>query len=75
MAGNQTYRAFFSRPTHVFDLNGEVLDSAFIMGRLASEVRDISAYATFIVRNDVKLKDELSQITATPLLRMVVRRV
>ena len=65
MAGNQTYRAFFSRPTHVFGLNGEVLDSAFIMGRLASEVRDISAYATFIVRNDVKLKDELSQITAT----------
>ena len=65
MAGNQTYRAFFSRPTHVFDLNGEVLDSAFIMGHLASEVRDISAYATFIVRNDVKLKDELSQITAT----------
>ena len=65
MAGNQTYRAFFSRPTHVFDLNGEVLDSAFIMDHLASEVRDISAYATFIVRNDVKLKDELSQITAT----------
>ena len=34
------------------------------MGRLASEVRDVSAYATYIVRNDVTLGDELSRATA-----------
>ena len=34
------------------------------MGRLVSEVRDVSAYATYIVRNDVTLGDELSRATA-----------
>ena len=65
MAKNQTYRAFTARPSHVLDLNGELLDSAPVLAGLASEVRDISAYATFVVRNDVELGDELARVAAT----------
>ena len=65
MAKNQTYRAFVARPSHVLDLNGELLDSAPVMAELASEVRDISAYATYVVRNDEALCGELSRVTAT----------
>ena len=64
MAKNQTYRAFVARPTHVLDLNGELLDSASVLASLGSEVRDISAYATFVVRNDESLSGELARITA-----------
>lgn len=35
------------------------------MAGLASEVRDISAYATYTVRNDEALGDELARVTAT----------
>lgn len=62
---NQTYRAFVARPTHILDLSGELLDSAPVSASLVSEVRDISAYATFVVRNDVELGDELARVTAT----------
>ena len=62
MAKNQTYRAFASCPSHVLDLSGELLDSDRVLARLASEVRDISAYATFVVRNDVELGDELARV-------------
>ena len=65
MAKTQTYRAFVARPSHILDVNGELLDSALVLSSLAAEIRDISAYATFVVRNDVKLKDELSSITAS----------
>ena len=65
MAKNQTYRAFAARPSHVLDLNGELLDSARVLARLASEVRDISAYATYVVRNDEGLGDELARVAAT----------
>ena len=65
MAKNRTYRAFAARPSHVLDLNGELLDSARVLARLAAEVRDISGYATFVVRNDVELGDELARITVT----------
>ena len=65
LAKNQTYRAFAARPAHVLDLNGELLDSARVLASLASEVRDISAYATYVVRNDEALGCELSCITAT----------
>ena len=64
MAKNQTYRAFASCPSHVLDLSGELLDSDLVLARLASEVRDISAYATFVVRNDVELGGELARVTA-----------
>ena len=64
MAKNQTYRAFAARPSHVLDLNGELLDSARVLVSLASEVRDVSAYATYVVRNDEALADELARITA-----------
>lgn len=60
MAKNQTYRAFTVRPRHILDLNGELLDSATILARLAAEVRDISAYATYVVRNDVTLGERLA---------------
>ena len=62
---NQTYRAFVARPTHILDLSGELLDSAPVSASLVSEVRDISAYATFVVRNDVGLGGELARVTAT----------
>ena len=61
MAKNQTYRAFTARPTHVLDLNGELLDSARVLVSLASEVRDISSYATYVVRNDEALGGELER--------------
>lgn len=64
MAKNQTYRAFTARPTHVLDLNGELLDSAPVLAQLTSEIQGISGYATFVVRNDMKLGDELAQAGA-----------
>lgn len=64
MAKTQTYRAFVARPSHVLDLNGELLDSAPVLAGLASDVRDISAYATYTVRNDEALGDELARVTA-----------
>ena len=65
LAKNQTYRAFAARPSHVLGLDGELLDSARVLVSLASEVRDVSAYATFVVRNDVGLGDELARVAAT----------
>ena len=62
MAKNQTYRAFVARPSHILDLNGELLDGAHVLASLASEVRDISAYATYVVRNDEALGDELERV-------------
>lgn len=56
---NQTYRAFTVRPSQILDLNGELLDSARILYQLASEVHGISAYATYVVRNDVTLGERL----------------
>ena len=43
---NQTYKAFVARPSHILDLNGELLDSASVMSQLTSEVQGISSYAT-----------------------------
>ena len=65
MAKNRMYRAFTSRPSYVLCLDGELLDSAPILTALASEVRDISAYATFVVRNDAELGGELAIVVAT----------
>lgn len=65
MAKTQTYRAFVACPSHVLDLNGEILDGAPVLASLASEVRDISAYATYVVRNDEVLGGELARVTAT----------
>lgn len=64
MAKNQTYKAFTARLNHVLDLNGELLDNMSIMSDFASEVRGISACATFIVRNDIKLEAGLAQAGA-----------
>ena len=62
LAKNQTYRAFTARPSHVLDLNGELLDGAHVLASLASEVLDISSYATYVVRNDEELGDELERV-------------
>lgn len=62
MAKGKTYRAFVARPSHVLDLGGEVLDNPSVMAELASEVRDISSYATYVVRNDEVLGSELDRI-------------
>ena len=64
MAKSQTYKAFTARPTHILDLNGELLDSTPIMAQLTSEVRGISAYATYIARNDTVLGERLAQVGA-----------
>ena len=61
MAKNRTYKAFIVRPSHVLDLNGELLDSSPVLAQLASEIQGISGYATFVVRNDMKLGPELAQ--------------
>ena len=61
---NRTYKAFTARPSHVLDLNGEVLDSALVLGKLTSEIRGISGYATFVARNDMRLGFELAQVGA-----------
>ena len=65
MAKNQTYKAFVARPSHVLGLDGELLDGALVLAWLASEVRDISAYATYVVRNDKTLGGELARVTAS----------
>ena len=72
MAKNQTYRAFVERPSRVLDLDGELLDSALVLTGLASEVSDISSYATYVVRNDEALGDELERVT-TPTPAMAGR--
>lgn len=58
LAKGRACRAFVARPSHVLDLNGELLDGARVLAPLASEVRDISAYATYVARNDEALGDE-----------------
>ena len=60
MAKSQTYRAFVARPTHILNLDGELLDSAPIMAQLTSEVRGISSYATYVTRNDTQLEAGLA---------------
>ena len=64
LAKSQTYRSFVAHPTYILEVNGELLDSAPVLASLASEVRDISAYATYVVRNDEALVDELARVTA-----------
>lgn len=51
-------------PTHILDLNGELLDSTLVLAQLVSEIRSISAYATFVARNDTVLGPELARATA-----------
>ena len=44
-----------AHPTHILNLDDELLDSAPIMSHLAVEVRGISSYSTYVVRNDTQL--------------------
>jgi len=65
LAKNRTYKAFVARPSRVLSLNGELLDSSPVLGKLTSEIQGISGYATFVARNDMKLGSELAQVTVT----------
>ena len=65
LSKNKTYRALAARPIHVLGLDGELLDSAPVFAGLASEIRDISGYATYVVRNDETLCGGLARVTAT----------
>ncbi len=65
MAKSQTYRAFTARPSYILNLDGELLETVPIMTELTSEIRSISSYATYIVRNDEVLRSKLAQVTAT----------
>ena len=51
-----------ARPTMIVGLGGELLNAASIMSRLASEIRDVSSYATYVVRNDMALGEKLADI-------------
>ena len=63
-SNKQTYKAFTACPTHVLNLSGEMLDSESVLAQLTSELQSISAYATFVTRNDIRLKDELARAGA-----------
>ena len=65
MTKNRTYRAFAAHPIMVMNLDGEILEPSAILVRLTSEVRDISSYATFVVRNDIMLGERLDSIPAS----------
>ena len=64
MTKNQTYKAFSVCPSHVMDLNGVLLDAHPIIAQLVVEVRAISAYATYVARNDTELGTRLAQAGA-----------
>ena len=66
MAKNQTYKAFVARPSHVLDMDGELQEGVPVMGQLVSEICGISAYATYVVRNDIVLGTELAHTTTVP---------
>ena len=53
------------RPTVIVGLGGELLNAAPIMSQLASEVRDVSSYATYVVRNDAVLGEKLAGIAVS----------
>ena len=65
MGKNKTYKAFVTRPTRIIDLEGEVLDIPSVMPQLASEIRAISSYATFVVRNDTTLESRMALTTTS----------
>lgn len=65
MVKNQTYRAFVARPSHILDPNGELLEAPSILKLLASEIRDVSGYATYVARNDTVLGERLSTVTVS----------
>ena len=65
MSKNQTYRSLVARPVMVMNLDGELLEAPSILKRLASEIRDISSYATFVVRNDAVLGERVEAVTVT----------
>ena len=49
----------------IVSLGGELLNAAPVMSQLASEVRDVSSYATYVVRNDTALGEKLAGIAVS----------
>ena len=49
----------------IVSLGGELLNAATVMSQLASEVRDVSSYATYVVRNDTALGEKLAGIAVS----------
>ena len=49
----------------IVSLGGELLNVASIMNWLASEIRDVSSYATYVVRNDTVLGEKLADIAVS----------
>ena len=49
----------------IVGLGGELLNAAPVMSRLASEVRDVSSYATYVVRNDTALGEKLAGVAVS----------
>ena len=54
-----------AHPTEIMDLDGELLDSDTVMSLLASEVQGVADYATYVVRNDTVLGEQLALTTAS----------
>ena len=65
LSKNRTYRAFVAHPTMIVGLGGELLNAAPIMSQLTSEVRDVSSYATYVVRNDTALGEKLADVAVS----------
>ena len=53
------------RVRRALGLNGEVLGGSSVVASLASGVRVVSSYATFVVRDGESLGGELARVTAT----------
>lgn len=56
---SKLYKSFTAAPHAACDMNGEVLDTPTVLQELARDVQDISGEATWVIRNDKKLLDDL----------------
>lgn len=56
---SKLYKSFTAVPHAVCDMNGEVLNTQTILQELTRDVQDISGEATWVIRNDEKLLDDL----------------
>lgn len=59
----KTYKAFVAVPSFVLNKNGEIQDTDKVLNDFADDVRTISDYANFVVRNDELLLDELESVS------------
>lgn len=57
----KTYKSITSAPQIILDENGEIQDNVTIFRMLSKNVQDVNAYATFTIRNDEKLLEDLEK--------------